>query len=68
MHPKQNVVTTADNEKLALGGGSHMGRGQGLLGGGRGLESRGRGLERQKAGLGKAGLLPLKHRDVLGWS
>lgn len=52
MHPKQNVFIAADNGQL--GGGSHMGRGW--------------GFEGQRAGLGRAGLPPLKHRDVLGWS
>lgn len=59
MHPKQNVFTAADNGKL--GGGSHTGRG-------RGFEGQRAGLRRAGAELGRAGLPPLKHRDVLGWS
>lgn len=39
-------------------GGAWEGRGQDLEG----------GLGEQRAGLGKAGLPPLKHRDALGWS
>lgn len=59
MHPKQNVFTAADNGQL--GGGSYMGRG-------RDFEGQRAGLGRAGVGLGRAGLLPLKHRDVLGWS
>lgn len=53
MHPKQNAFTTADNGKLALGEGSHMGRKQGLQGAGAGLGTglggQGRSLEDRTA-------------------